>query len=161
METTYSAGVSQAAVAAEIARKYEALLVGLGATGECLHEKLASVEAMFPDALRDRLRYIATVRSKLTQQGIVMPSDQFDSFKHRANEGLEVLQEVVICQGVTEAVAQPQPAPVLTRPAQRQNRSPILGKHRRFYFRSAVVGTALLVHYWPTLAHWFETAIGQ
>lgn len=99
----------QAGVTVDISRKLENILGQLGASGKGLHEKATSVQHLLPPKLLSKLRYVASVRNKLSHDDVVLADAEFNQFVTSARATLEELGQVP---------TQPQP-PAAARPMAR------------------------------------------
>lgn len=94
----------QAGVTVDISRKLENILGQLGASGKGLHEKATSVQQLLPPKLLSKLRYVASVRNKLSHDDVVLADADFNQFVASARGTLEELGQLG-----TQPRPQPQP----------------------------------------------------
>lgn len=102
----------QAGVTVDISRKLENILGQLGASGKGLHEKATSVQHLLPAKLLSKLRYVASVRNKLSHDDVVLADAEFNQFVTSARATLEELGQLAM-QPRPQAAARPmaRPAP--------------------------------------------------
>lgn len=104
----------QAGITVDLSRKLEAILGQLGASGKGLHEKATSVQHLLPAKLLSKLRYVASVRNKLSHDDVVLADAEFNQFVASARATLEELGQLAT-QPRPQSAARPVARPARTR----------------------------------------------